>query len=271
MTPRSDVQLSDAWRRPGRVLVTGTDQRARGLVLELLEAVFPIRGTVECVFSSTLPENGLGRFDAILLDGRVTASDRVRLEVDPELAWRTRLLIDARGRGPHELRRLTEIQGPLSSLLIGAIHDRQTREDLAALLLCEPAARRIDSLLKDLCTPEQHDILMRFVRTSWSRKTELIAARSALSPRSMRRLCFQVGLLQPQDLHRASRVLLAVAWWVRHRSREEEIATCIAGYAAPSSFRRAAEASFGVSWTDVSAAWMNDPDLAPLLRKAVLR
>jgi hypothetical protein len=253
------------------VLAVGKDQRARELVLDLLKNVSPIRGTVDCVFSSTLPEKGLVEFDAILVDVGTSASQRARLEGDPELAWRTRLLVDAKGRGAQELRRLTEIQGPLLTVLIAAGQDKQTREDLAALLLCEPAARRVDSLLEGFCTPEQHEIALRFIRMSWSRTTGLIAARSALSPRSMRRRCVQVGLRQPQDLHRTGRVLNAVAWWVSHHSREEEMATCIAGYAAPSSFRRAAEASFGVSWRDVAASWMDDANLAPLLRNAVLR
>ncbi|MDP2959518.1 MAG: hypothetical protein Q8N53_24070 [Longimicrobiales bacterium] len=227
-------------------------------------------GLVTVRFRDRLPEDDLGRYAAILLDGMGAKEDRARIAEHSDLAWRARLLADVAACPGDRLWQLDR-EGALPLHVFGTpVDDARVRSDLADLLLAAPAARHLAPILKRICTGPQQVLVAEFIRRVGARSPGGLARMLSRSRRSLTRDCDELRLRSPQVLFRASRVSRGLGWAHHHRDSEAHAAVA-AGYGDTESYRRATRELFGVPPVVLLGEWHDVEALAGRYRGVLLR
>lgn len=249
--------------QPLQILVIGASEETRTLLRRALTAATR-PPPVSVVYADQLPRAGLDRFAAILIDVRLPSAIR-RAEV---AIPRARLIANLHECDACQLWRAIQSSSQLLAV-DRTVTESELRDKIAEMTICRPILLSWGRHLKDICSPEQVELVSSFLRRGFLHRPSQVARDLHLSPRTLRRRCAEMGLRPPQALLRTAKVAQGLCFSAREAGSLEQ-AVRVAGYRDSAAFRRAVRRTFGDTASSVVVRWSDD-DLEADIRQAILR
>jgi AraC-like DNA-binding protein len=217
-----------------------------------------------------LPERDLACYAAILVHGSCPPMNVVQIFANPDLAWRSRVVVDSECLGAGTL--FEWLRSPTVPFLV--LHPgagtAEARGELRRILTTDPVVFHIAPSLWRAISPPQLLMVEEVLRRSAVRSVTVLARLMHRSERSLLRDCHALGLQPPGALLVTSRLMRGVTW-AALRDTGAEPAALVAGYAHVRSFRRALRAAYGVPFDVLIPEWRDPNCLVRLLRDTLLR
>lgn len=253
------------------ILLVGGSTETSDALRDALRAAFPIGIEPALHCRDRFPESDLRVFGAILVHAERALEDAPLLAADPDLAWRSRVVVELR-----DVRSGAVVAGlaepPLSLLLLAREADEQEFErDIRQLLLAEALVHHLSPAVAGCCASDgQGGLIRAFLRRAQLGRARDVATDLRRASRSLVRDCAGRGLQSPRALHRAARVFATVHCSARAGLPFPHAAAAL-GYAEVKSFRRATRAAFGVAPSALLAEWEDPSRMADRVARGCLR